>query len=194
MPHQTYANVVANMANNTPDQNSLHSQNPTSQQQQHLPQQQQQQNSAQSFLNRKQSFAFNDSINESVSELADLSLISMDFMQTPVLQTHQSQLKRDMDPPQPIKSNNNQLQELDALLTKCLLDKTIPTDSSTANTSNLVVSTPPIQVDPNAMSLQQHVNNNTNTNTNSSNLVMGNMNLMTNMNQLNEAANLRYAL
>ena len=180
LPHLTYATVVANMANISEyNANSQH----------------QFQNSAQSLFNRKQSIVLNDSMNDTVNELADLSLSSVDLLQTPTLQNHANlNLKRELDIQQQqqqhqLKSNSNNMQELNVLranLIQCLLpapDKTIP-----ETTSSLVVSTPPIQLDS-TISFQPN-NAPTNMSTNS----IPNLNLINSSmqsTQLNES-NLRY--
>jgi len=104
LPHLTYATVVANMANNI-DQNLANNTN----------------NQAQNLLNRKQTFPLNDSLD--VTDLPDLSLSSIDLLQTPVLQNSSNFIKRESDLHQQnqIKANNDaNLEKLDILLKNCL--------------------------------------------------------------------------
>lgn len=169
LPHLTYATVVANMANNI-DQSVTNNilQN----------------NSAQNVFNRKQPFALNDSLSEVVTDLPDLSLSSLDLLQTPVLQnTSHSFLKRESDWQQQnqIKANNNaNLEQLDILLKNCLSNET---------PANIAVSTPPIQ-EPVVSIQQQTTTTGMNVAANVlSNLNQNNSNIQ--LTQLNEPSNLR---
>ena len=144
-----------------------------------------QNNSAQNVFNRKQPFALNDSLSEVVTDLSDLSLNSLDLLQTPVLQNTSSFLKRESDLHQQnqIKANNNaNLEQLDILLKNCLSNET---------PANIAVSTPPIQ-EP-VVSIQQQTNT---TGMNASANVLSNLNQNNSniqLTQLNEPSNLRYS-
>jgi hypothetical protein len=178
LPHLTYATVVANMANNI-DQNLANNTNIS------------QNNPAQNLLNRKQTFPLNESLD--ITDLPDLSLSSIDLLQTPpVLQNTSNFFKRESDLQQQnqIKANNDaNLERLDILLKNCLSNET---------PANMSVSTPPIQESVISLQQQQQQQQQTHSTNNStgvsatvviSNLNPSNSNIQ--LTQINDTSNLR---